>query len=116
MPRSRSCGARCRRPRGCTLWRAIESVGVHSQKGVHATSNGGVQSRHVVEKIQAESVGLFCPTLTNAFKRREPAEALQALRKGVRIEDRGHMRTKAGMGGEEEPAGFLDGAIHPCDL
>ena len=77
-----------------------------------------VQSRHVVERIQSESLGLLCPELTNPLERREPAKALEALRKVVRIEEGGQMRAKARMGGVEEPADgcVLDGAIHPFDL
>ena len=72
----------------------------------------------MVEGIQSESLGLFCPELTNPLERREAPKALEPLRKVVRIEEGGHMRSKARMRGVEEPAdgGLLDGAIHPFDL
>src|SRR5262249_35911770 len=46
-----------------------------------------VQSRHVVERVESESFGLFCPELTNPLKRRQASKALEALREVVRIQE-----------------------------
>jgi hypothetical protein len=72
----------------------------------------------VVEGVQSESLGLFCPELTTPLERRETAKALESLRKVVRIEEGGQVRSKARMRGIEEPADrcVLDGPIHPFDL
>ena len=72
----------------------------------------------MVDGVQSESLRLFCPELTDSFKRRESTKTLKALGEVVRIEEGGQMRAKTFVGRVEEPANgcVLDGAVHPFDL
>src|SRR5258706_439533 len=83
-----------------------------------ATVSLDVQSRHVVEWIQSESLRLLCPELTDPLKGREPTKTLQALGEVVRLEECGQVRSQALVGVVIEPSdrGVLDGAVHPFDL
>src|ERR1700694_4685387 len=77
-----------------------------------------VQSRHVVERIQSESLRLLCPELTDPLKGCEPTKTLQALGEVVGIEERGQVCSQALVGVVIEPSdrGVLDGAVHSFDL
>jgi hypothetical protein len=72
----------------------------------------------VVERVESESFGLFCPELTNPLEGRQASKALEALREVVRIEERGQMCAKATVRVVVEPPnrGVLDGSVHPFDL
>src|SRR5262249_6126564 len=77
-----------------------------------------VQSRHVVERIESESFGLFCPELTNPLEGRQASKALEAFREVVRVKEHGQMRAKTGVRVVVEPPdrGVFDGSVHPPDL
>src|SRR4029453_12115042 len=50
-----------------------------------------VWSRHVVERVESESFGHFCPELANTLKGSQASETLKALREVVGIEERGKL-------------------------
>src|SRR4029453_15050935 len=77
-----------------------------------------VWSRHVVERVESESFGHFCPELANTLKGSQASETLKALREVVGIEERGDMRAKAAVRLVVEPPDrrVLDGSIHSFDL
>src|SRR4029453_5497682 len=77
-----------------------------------------VQSRHVVERIQSESLRLLCPELTDPLKGCEPTKTLQALGEVVGIEERGQVRSQALVGVviETSDRGALDSTVHSLDL
>ena len=88
-----------------------------------AAGSGGrrnldVQSRHVVERVQSESLRLLCPELTDSFKGREPTKTLEALGEVVRIEEGSQVRAKAFVARVEEATDgrVLDRAVHAFDL
>ena len=78
----------------------------------------GVQSRHVVEGIESESLRLFCPELTDALEGRETAKTLESLRKVVRLEKGGQVGAETVVRLVVEPPdrSVFDGTVHPFDL
>ena len=77
-----------------------------------------VQSRHVVDRVQSESLRLFGLELTDSFKGSEPTKTLESLGEIVRIEKGSQMRAKTFVGRVEEATDgrVLDGAVHAFDL
>jgi len=72
----------------------------------------------VVEGVESESFGLFCPELTDSLVRRQAPKALEALRKVVRIEECRRVRSEAVVRVVVEPPhrGVLDRPVHAFDL
>jgi len=78
----------------------------------------GVQSRHLVDRVENESVWLGCPDLADVFIRREAAEGLEPPGEIVSVHEVGEM-------GAELVVVFVieafyrcvfDRAVHPLDL
>jgi hypothetical protein len=72
----------------------------------------------VVERVESESFGLFCPELTNTLKGSQASETLEAFCEVVGVEERDEMRAKAVMRlvVKASDRGVLDRAVHPFDL
>ena len=72
----------------------------------------------MMERIERESFGLFCPELADVFVRREAIECLETLGEVVSADEVGEMTSKliVGLIVEAFDRRLLDGAVHALDL
>lgn len=77
-----------------------------------------VWSRHLLERIESESIWLFRPDLADVLVGREPLEGLEALGEVIGGHEVREMGAKLGMGFVVEALDgrVLDGSVHPLDL
>ena len=92
---------------------------VHSRPGIGRKRCGlGVQSRHLLDRVEDESFGLDCPAFADEFVGREAPERLQSSPEIVGIDEVREMPLQLGMivimvsfDGR-----VLDGPVHAFDL
>ena len=78
----------------------------------------GVQSRHLMDWIERESFGLFCPAFADEVVRREAAKRLEATAEIVRGDEVAEMDLELVVIVRVEALDgrFLDGSVHSLDL
>ena len=82
------------------------------------TDTEGVQSRHLVDRVENESVWLGCPDLAHVVVRRKAAEGLEPAREVVGYHEVREVGAKLVMVlvVEAFDRRFLDGTVHSLDL